>query len=170
VSPRPFRWLVTGWGDWLAIVITQTRLIMASPATVFAVLSDGWLFASWVVGAARIRDVDADWPAADSRIHHSVGSWPLMLSDQTIVSEMKPNSVLEMIARAWPAGEALVRIELEAHGAGTNVVMHEDARRGPATLIPGPVREIALKRRNAESLKRLAYLAENGARKAPSEV
>ena len=156
--------------DWLASVITRTRIVNASPATVFAVLSDGWLYTSWVVGAARIRDVDANWPAVDSRIHHSVGSWPVMISDQTIVSDMEPNSVLEMIARAWPAGEALVRIELEAHGAGTNVVMHEDARRGQATLVPGQVRELVLKRRNAESLKRLAYLAENGARKAPSEV
>ena len=145
-------------------MLTTTRLIMASPATVFAVLSDGWLYASWVVGAARIRDVDPDWPAVDSRIHHSVGSWPLMISDQTIVSQMEPNSVLEMIARAWPAGEALVRVELEPHGAGTNVVMHEDARRGPATLIPTPLRHVALKARNLETLKRLAYLAENGAR------
>jgi hypothetical protein len=87
-----------------------------------------------------------------------------MISDQTIVSQMEPNSVLEMIARAWPAGEALVRVELEPHGAGTNVVMHEDARRGPATLIPTPLRHVALKARNLETLKRLAYLAENGAR------
>lgn len=143
---------------------------MASPATVFAVLSDGWLYASWVVGASRIRDVDADWPAVNSRIHHSVGSWPLMIGDQTYVEEMKPNSLLAMVARAWPAGEALVRIELEPHGSGTNVVIHEDARRGPATLIPGPLRHLALKGRNVESLKRLAYLAENGARKPLSEV
>jgi len=151
-------------------VITMTRLVSASPATVFAVLSDGWLYTSWVVGAARIRDVDKDWPAVDARIHHSVGSWPLLLNDQTVVEEMKPNSLLVLGARAWPAGEAVVRIELEPHGAGTNVVMSEDARHGPARLIPAPIRDASLKWRNTETLKRLAYLAENGARTPPNDV
>jgi uncharacterized protein YndB with AHSA1/START domain len=154
----------------LAVVTTTTRLIQASPAAVFAVLSDGWLYASWVVGASRIRDVDEDWPAVDSRIHHSVGTWPLLISDQTVVEEMKPNSLLVLGARAWPAGEALVRIELEPHGSATNVVMREDARKGPATLVPQPVRNLSLKFRNVETLKRLAYLAENGARPPLSEV
>ncbi len=26
-------------------------------------LSDGWLYASWVVGASRVRDVDPRWPS-----------------------------------------------------------------------------------------------------------
>jgi uncharacterized protein YndB with AHSA1/START domain len=156
--------------DWLASVITRTRIVNASPATVFAVLSDGWLYTSWVVGAARIRDVDANWPAVDSRIHHSVGSWPVMIDDQTVVEDMLPNSLLVLGARAWPAGEAVVRIELEPHGAGTHVKMTEDARRGPATLIPTQVRNLSLKYRNDESLQRLAYLAENGARTPAAEV
>ena len=151
-------------------MITRTRLVNASPAAVFAVLSDGWLYTAWVVGASRIRDVDSTWPEVGSRIHHSVGAWPVMIDDQTVVEEMKPAALLVLGARAWPAGEAMVRVELEPHGAGTNVVMTEDARRGPATLIPGPLRDLSLRFRNDEALQRLAFLAENGARPPIGEV
>ena len=53
----------------------------APPQAVFAVLADGWLFSSWVVGAARGRAVDAGWPKPGARIHHSFGVWPVMVTD-----------------------------------------------------------------------------------------
>ncbi|MDQ6715529.1 MAG: SRPBCC family protein, partial [Actinomycetota bacterium] len=59
------------------------RRIEAPPGAVWAVLADGWLYATWVVGASRVRDVDLDWPTEGSRIHHSLGSWPALLSDET---------------------------------------------------------------------------------------
>ena len=37
-------------------------------------LSDGWSYATWVVGAARIRDVDDGWPTVGTKIHHPSGS------------------------------------------------------------------------------------------------
>ena len=45
-------------------------------ARVFAVLSNGWLYPSWVVGASRIRAVEAAWPAEGAKIHHSFGIYP----------------------------------------------------------------------------------------------
>ena len=36
----------------------NTRMMSCTPQDVFDVLSDGWSYATWVVGAARIRDVD----------------------------------------------------------------------------------------------------------------
>ena len=36
----------------------------------------GWSFATWVVGACRIRSVDPGWPSAGTGIEHSVGAWP----------------------------------------------------------------------------------------------
>lgn len=54
----------------------NTTVINASTDDVWSVLSDGWLYPLWVVGASRMRDVDEDWPAVGSRIHHSVGVWP----------------------------------------------------------------------------------------------
>ena len=56
-------------------------MVRATPADVFAVLADGWLYPSWVVGASRVRGVDGTWPQPGSRIHHSVGVWPLLIDD-----------------------------------------------------------------------------------------
>ena len=53
---------------------TNQRFVEAAPSDVFAVLTDGWLFPSWVVGASRIRDVDLAWPSVGATIAHSFGS------------------------------------------------------------------------------------------------
>jgi len=140
---------------------TVSRTIDAPVTAVWEVLSDPWLYASWVVGAARIRGVDGDWPAAGARLHHSVGVWPLLLSDHTVVEESQPGSRLQLLAKAWPGGEARVVIEIADTGATTSTVtMHEDAVNGPGRLIPSPARRAALHVRNVESLRRLAFLAE----------
>ena len=45
-------------------------------------------------------------------------------------------------------------------GDETVVTIREDARHGPARLVPKPLRDVGLKWRNTETLRRLAYLAE----------
>ena len=137
-----------------------TREIDASPERVFDVLGDGWLYASWVVGAARIREVDADWPAAGSFLHHSVGVWPALLSDNTEVEKADPPRLLQLRARAWPSGEARVRFDIEPLAGRSRVTITEHVVAGPARLIPKPVEEGLLTWRNTETLRRLAYLAE----------
>jgi hypothetical protein len=57
-----------------------------------------------------------------------------------------------------------VLITCEPEGDQTRVTMHEKSISGPATLIPPPVEALALRLRNKETLQRLAYLAESGAR------
>jgi hypothetical protein len=139
------------------------RQFDCSPADVFSVLSDGWSYATWVVGAARIRDVDADWPAPGSSIHHSVGFWPLLIHDHTDVEAVQEPHLLQLIARAWPTGEArvLIRIEPVAGDPAKSLVsIEEDAVSGPSKLIPPPLIHPMLKARNNEALRRLAYLAE----------
>lgn len=143
---------------------TTARLVHATPADVFAVLANGWLYPVWVVGASRVRAVDADWPQPDSRIHHSVGSWPLLLDDETVVEEFVDEHLLVLKARAWPAGEARVRIRAEAVGSDTRVTIEEDAVAGPATLIPAPARHLLLDVRNVETLARLAFVVEGRTR------
>lgn len=132
----------------------------ASPDQVWSVLADGWLYSSWVVGAARIRQVEHDWPATGSRIHHSAGMWPLMLDDDSEVLEADPPRRLVLRARGWPAGEAQVTILLHPHGPHTEVEILEDAVRGPGLLVPRPVRSVTLGLRNTETLRRLALIAE----------
>lgn len=131
------------------------------PDRVFAVLADGWLYPTWVVGASRMRDVDESWPAEGSVLHHSVGAWPALLDDTTSVVEWNPPTHMVLEARAWPIGTALVRLSVEASSAGCIVTMEEDALEGPARLMPKPVRSAAIRLRNVETLKRLAYIAEN---------
>ena len=140
-----------------------------TPEEVFGVLEDGWLFAVWVVGASRIRDVDATWPKADSKIHHSVGSWPLLIDDTTGVVEIDPFRSVRLRARAWPAGEADVFIEVQQIPAGCRVTITEDAVKGPGVLVPQPILDVLLNWRNTETLRRLAYLAEGQHRPAPVE-
>lgn len=140
---------------------TVSRTIDGSPAEVWTVLSDGWLYGVWVVGASRIREVDDAWPGVGAGIHHSVGTWPLLIDDLTTVVTSVPERELVLRARAWPGGEATVHVTLEGQDGKTLVRMVEDASRGPATLIPSPVRRLVLDARNNESLKRLSYLVEN---------
>jgi len=141
-------------------MVDVRRRINATPDAVFAVIGDGWTYPSWVVGAVRIRAVDGAFPAPGARLHHSVGVWPLMIEDHTEVTACDPGKRLVLHARAWPAGEAVVDVELEPDGDGTVVVMREDAVAGPGRLVPRRLRDVALVARNTESLRRLAFLAE----------
>ncbi|BDZ46419.1 SRPBCC family protein [Naasia aerilata] len=142
----------------------NSRRIEATPEQIFAVLADGWLYPSWVVGASRIRGVDADWPAVRSEIHHSFGVWPVLIDDKTVILEWDPPRRAVLRAHGWPIGEAEVTIQVKRTGTGSLVRILEDAVAGPGRLIPSFVRRILLHYRNTETLQRLAYLAEGGAR------
>lgn len=140
---------------------TTVRTIEATPDQVWDVLADGWLYPLWVVGASRMRDVDDGWPETGSKIHHSVGVWPVLIDDDTEVLEARNRHFLRLRARAWPIGEAEVEITLALSGANTEVVLKEDPVSGPATLVPQPLRGWSVAWRNVESLRRLAFIAEN---------
>src|SRR6478609_11845980 len=139
---------------------TNERTIKATPDAVWDVLADGWLYPLWVVGASRMREVDDHWPAVGSQLHHSVGTWPLLVDDTTEVVHVVPGFLLQLHARARPTGVAEVTIRLEAAGTETDVVIVEDAISGPGTLLPKAVRDPMLTWRNVETLRRLAYVAE----------
>lgn len=142
-------------------VITVTRVIDAPAQAVWDVLSDGWFYATWVVGASRVRGVDEGWPAEGTRIHHSFGLWPVVISDTTNVLRSIEPTELVLKARGWPAGEAEVVITVTPEDAAScTVAMTEDAVTGPGTLMPRPLRQLAIGPRNVEALRRLAYLAE----------
>jgi hypothetical protein len=141
-----------------------SKMLDCTPDAVFDVLRDGWSYATWVVGAARIRRVDEGFPAPGTRVHHSIGLWPVLLSDHTEVELFDRPREIRLLARAWPAGEARVTITCEPHGGQTKVSMEERVVSGPATLVPRPVEDAMLRLRNHEALLRLGYLAERAAR------
>lgn len=138
-----------------------SRHVLASPERVWAELSDGWIFTGWVVGATHIRGVDATWPEVGARLHHQVGAWPLVVSDTTVVLECEPAKRLVLRARAWPVGEARVVLDVSADGDGSKITMTERPTRGPGRWLHTPVQEALLRRRNTESLNRLASIVIN---------
>jgi hypothetical protein len=138
-------------------------VVRASPADVFAVLTDGWGYAAWVVGAARIRSVDKGFPQPGTSIHHSVGSWPFLLNDVTTVEDYEPDQRLVIKVRVWPAGAGRVEIVTSMRPEGCLVTMREHPIQGPANLLPDRLYDPILHWRNTETLRRLAYLAESRA-------
>jgi len=146
------------------MVAVNRRVVEAAPEEVWDVLADGWLYPLWVVGATRLRDVTGGWPAKGAKIHHSVGVWPAVIDDESEVLEVDPGTRLRLRAAVWPFGEATVVLHLHPAGAHTEVVIEEDVSSGPGRLVPELVRRKMLEVRNVETLKRLAYVAENRVR------
>jgi hypothetical protein len=144
------------------------RWFACSTDQVWDVLSDGWLYPLWVVGASRIRDVDDGWPAEGRKLHHSFGVWPLVIDDTTEVIEIQPDQRIVLEARGWPVGTARVEITVQQDGNGSLVSIAEDVSSGPGQLVPQPIRVAAMDIRNKETLRRLAYLAEGRADGSPS--
>lgn len=142
---------------------TVSQLFNSPAAHIWKVIADGWLYSGWVVGASRIRAVDDTWPQAGSRLHHSVGAWPLVINDSTQVTGVEPGKSLELVARGWPMGEAKVAITLEDRGDQCLVTIAEDAIRGPGKRVPKVLRDPAISVRNRETLKRLELMAAGGA-------
>jgi uncharacterized protein YndB with AHSA1/START domain len=141
-------------------VVEVSMTVQATREQVFAVLADGWSFASWVVGASHIRAVDVGWPKVGSRIHHSVGPWPIQVHDITSVRAVEEPRLLELDARLWPFGAARVRLELDSVDNGaTRVRMYEQVVRGPGRVLPNAAQAVVLIPRNRESLRRLADIA-----------
>ncbi|MFB4350843.1 SRPBCC family protein [Microbacterium sp. CR_7] len=144
----------------------NVRTLDCRPEDVFEVLGNGWLYPAWVVGASRMRDVDETWPQPGAELHHSVGVWPALLDDTTVVEEWDPPRRMVMRAKGWPIGEARVTLRVRSYDGGCMVRIDEEPVDGPATLLPGLVTTPLLRWRNSETLHRLAYLAEGGAGRA----
>ncbi|MFF2369147.1 SRPBCC family protein [Agromyces sp. NPDC058110] len=138
----------------------NVRAMDCSPSAVFDVLADGWLYPTWVVGASRMRDVEAAWPKEGSRLAHSVGIWPALIDDETVSLEWAPPHRAIVRAKGWPIGEARVTIDVRRHGEGCLVRIQEEAVEGPGSWMPRAIIDPVLYVRNRETLHRLAYVAE----------
>lgn len=140
--------------------MATTRDTSATIEQVWAVLADGWSYATWVVGASRIRAVDATWPAPGASIHHSVGLWPVVLSDRTRSVGMHDGRELTLEARALPVGTASVTVRLHPLSRGCRIEIIEHALTPPMSLVPDTLQHVLAHPRNSEALRRLALLAE----------
>ncbi|MCV7106131.1 SRPBCC family protein [Mycolicibacterium chitae] len=135
---------------------------------VWAVMADGWTYSQWVVGNSRMRAVDPHWPAPGAAIKHSVGVWPAVIDDETVVEESIPGERLVLLAKFGALGAARVTLELrDSDDGGCEIEMHEVPAQGPANLVPDKLAELAVRIRNRECTWRLAALAE---RLGPQEL
>jgi hypothetical protein len=147
----------------LPAVAQVEQTVATSPDRVWAVLADGWTYSDWVVGTAHIRDVDPHWPEPGARVHHKTGPWPVSLHDSTLAVAAEARRMLHLRPRLWPFGEVEVRITLTEVGSDrTRITLTEDFHAGPLRWVRTKANDLALHRRNRESLRRLADLAEHG--------
>lgn len=130
--------------------------IDASASAVYAVLIDPETYPHWLVGAARIRDVDDDWPAVGSKFHHRVGLGWLSIADSTKVIATEPDRRLVLAVRARPLISAVATFSLVSDGAVCVVSFEEEPSVRLIGNIVRPVLDPITHVRNHQSLKRLA--------------
>jgi hypothetical protein len=140
--------------------LTVTRTTAATRDMVWSQIADGWTYSQWVVGNSRMRAVDANWPAPGSTIHHSVGAWPLLLDDETVVEACVPKHELVLIAKGRPLGAARITLRLSDFEGGCLIEMSEVPVSAPLKWLPTRAALTAAWPRNRECTRRLAALAE----------
>ena len=128
-------------------------------------IADGWTYSQWVVGNARMRAVDPHWPAPGSKIHHTIGVWPLILDDETEVESSTPLEELILLAKGRPLGGARIVLRLYDIPHGCRIEMAEVPVGGPLSLLPRRLGLAVAYPRNRECLARLSAIAER--RKEP---
>jgi hypothetical protein len=148
--------------------LTVRRDSKATRKQVWDVIADGWTYSQWVVGNSRMRAVDPDWPNPGSTIEHSIGVWPMVLDDETVVEECVPLEHLVLLAKGRPFGKARITMRLsDIEGGGCRIEMSEVPVGAPLGWVPERLALAAAAPRNRECTWRLAALAE---RRPPGEV
>ena len=130
-------------------------------------IADGWTYSQWVVGNSRMRAVDPNWPAQGSTIRHSIGVWPLVINDETIVEESVPLEKLVLHAKGRPFGGCPSHLAAQRHSRGCRVTMEEYPVSGAGALMPSRLWDLAAWPRNRETLWRLGAIAQ---RLKPTEL
>jgi len=140
--------------------LTVTRETTASRQQVWNVIADGWTYSQWVVGNTRMRAVAPNWPAPGSKIHHTIGIWPMVLNDETEVESCTPLEELVLLAKGRPFAGARITLRLSDTENGSRIEMAEVPVGGPLNWVPRRLALAAAWPRNRECLRRLAALAE----------
>jgi Polyketide cyclase / dehydrase and lipid transport len=139
---------------------SATRHTAATPAQIWAVVSNGYRYAEWVKGTREIRAVDDSWPDVNSAIHFTVGLGPITHKDKTIVRACEQQRLLELEVQAWPLGTARVGLRIEPTDGGSTVTLDEHPLRGPAGLFRNPLTSLGFLVRTKLMIKDLVRLAE----------
>ncbi|OBA58511.1 hypothetical protein A5647_20665 [Mycobacterium sp. 1100029.7] len=148
--------------------MATSREVRASRQQIWDAMANGWTYTQWVVGNSRTRAVDSNWPEPGSSIRHSVGVWPLVINDRTVVESCTPGKELILRAHVGIFGAARITMRLsDIEGGGCRIDMIEVPAEGPIKILPDRLVLAAVYPRNRECLLRLTALAE---RLEPSQV
>lgn len=147
--------------------LTVKRDTTATRQRVWDVIADGWTYSQWVVGNSRMRAVDPAWPNVGSTIEHSIGIWPFVVDDITVVEDCQPLEQLVLLAKTRPFGKARITLRLSDIEGGCRIEMAEVPVGAPMGWVPNRLALTAAIPRNRECTWRLAALAE---RRPPSDV
>jgi hypothetical protein len=142
--------------------VTVRREVAATRQRVWDVLANGWTYSGWVVGNSRIRAVSPNWPEPGTRILHSIGTWPAVIDDETVVERAEVGYELVLLAKVRPAAQARITMRLsDTPEGGCLVEMSEVAVSVPLRWVPDAVQLLGVAPRNRECTWRLAMIAEN---------
>ena len=136
---------------------------MPAPADkVFEVISEPTTYPQWLTGAKHIRRVDNDFPRPASEFEHEVGAGPLTVKDTTEVEEVRPNHMLELVARARPFLVARVKFDVYAESVHSSRLRISETPIGFYRFFSFAINPL-IKARNTRSINRLAdYLVSAG--------
>ncbi|MEZ0342167.1 SRPBCC family protein [Mycobacterium sp. pV006] len=141
--------------------LTVERETSAPRQRVWDVIADGWTYSQWVVGNSRMRAVDPKWPEPGSTIHHSIGVWPAVINDSTVVDSCTPGSEIVLIANGRPFGKARITLRLhDLPDGGCRIEMSEIPITPPMSWLPHSASLALVFPRNRETTWRLAAMAE----------
>ena len=102
-----------------------TVTVAAPCADVYRVIVDPSTSPDWLLGAQKIRRIDAAWPQVGSSFHHTVGAGPLRISDHSAVLEAQAPEMLRLEAHIGVFGSAQVTFRLTEHDGMTEVELSE---------------------------------------------
>src|ERR1700759_1359568 len=118
-----------------SLIVTRDTSASRSPA--WAPIAAGGAPSQGGVGNSRMRAVDPNWPEVGSTIRHSIGVWPLLLDDATLVEDCQPLQQLVLLPKGRPFGKARITRQLSnIDNGGCRITMAEVPVGAPMGWVP----------------------------------
>ncbi|MEW9520313.1 SRPBCC family protein [Streptomyces tubercidicus] len=144
------------------------QLVKRAPEELWAVLADRSRYEDWVVGTARTRPEDGNWPEVGATLAYTVRVGPWEVGGQTVVRRSDPPRTLELEVDSGWLGTARIALEVRPWGADSLVIVDEHPLAGPGGRLHNAALDALLQLRHRSMLSRLAEVAEAAPVRAPT--
>ncbi|MGA4880872.1 SRPBCC family protein [Streptomyces lydicamycinicus] len=144
------------------------QLIRRSPEELWAVLADRSRYQDWVVGTARSRPKDGNWPEVGATLEYTVRLGPWEAVGHTVVRHSDPPRTLELEVDSGRLGTARIALEVRPWGADSLVIVDEHPLAGPGGRLHNGALDVLLQLRHRSMLSRLAAVVEEAPARAPT--